>query len=146
VRYIDPCWPKIAKLESDSIYCEVPANITEILEGILVLDISPSRVEHRLGSSEDMVDSLWRDTPEWESRDDHIDGILTDDLIDMSSTHRIYLALRSEFFSQYINLALIHLDDDESRIRCLAREYLSRHSPIPCSEFDDHMSIPDICE
>jgi hypothetical protein len=46
VRYIDPCWPKVAKLESDTIYAEVSPNITEVLESILILDISASRAEY----------------------------------------------------------------------------------------------------
>jgi hypothetical protein len=66
---------------------------------------------------EDMINPLWGDTPEWESRDDHIDRIVTDDLVDVSCTHLIYLTLRREFSTQYLNFSAIHLDDDEFGIR-----------------------------
>ena len=73
LSYIDKCRSKIARLESDLLYCEVTFDIFFIRHPVLILDIASSLSQDIFDIPQDFLDYYWIEAPERECRDHDID-------------------------------------------------------------------------
>lgn len=146
MSFVYKCWPKIAWLKWYTLYSKIFLHISEILEGILELDISPSMLQYRLYRYEYMIDSLGRDTPQGECRYNHIYRANIYHISDMSSAHLIYLTYCSILFLEFEYPLMIVFNNDESRMIRLIFYQIFCNLPVSCTELDDSMYILDTRE